>query len=771
MRHPAKSQMITICLASVLFLLVYAVYLQTLNPTLAMGDGGELISAAYSLGLAHSPSFPLYTLLLKPFLRIPIGQIALRANLFSGLTAALTISLFFLLLSNWTPAGISLAGALVYAWISATWQQANHAEVYALAYALASLILFCTAQASPGKNRILLAFFLWGLLGANHSLIAAALSFVFLINLRHLRNTKRIIQATTLLLLALSLYTYLPIRSIANPPINWGHPKTAGLFSEAISRKSTVGTFFSSSSRLLLPRLAMLGGIFFRQFNLLLPLALAGLFLLPGTLSFGLFSIILLNLLSQFFHLYFSPYHPDILAYYGLSNLVLACGLTLSLNSLALFCQRQLTWRTLPKKVKYALRIFGVFFLGCLILLNNFDELNERWNQWAYHFGRDILTSLPRGEILGASEIDFAFPLAYLKIVEGRREDLVILESNIFPPALSSRELSLFLIQDRSLSLSFVESLAADYLPAQARLRPQGMVYHLQKQPKAFFMSPWRYLHYPRQRAKSHDYLTSWLRADYAIMAGEAAYLQGKSEQALAFWDEAAELAYYDKETHNLLGLNYSRRNYPALAFSAFQTALTIEPAYVNAYTNLGNWHLQHGDSKSAIEVFKQAIAIAPKDADTLNNLGYLYAQSDQTREQGMTMLRQCLKLNPDYLKAYYNLGRLYFDAGQLAEAQEYFYQLYQRQPQNVAALNSLGGIALKKGKLKEAEFYFKEVLKVSPDYPLTLYNLINLYEMNNDRLQAQPLLRRLLALEAQLPSNQVWLIDWARQKSGEKTP
>ena len=44
-------------------LIVFFLYLATACPTVYFGDSGELIAAADSLGVAHPPGYPIYTLL------------------------------------------------------------------------------------------------------------------------------------------------------------------------------------------------------------------------------------------------------------------------------------------------------------------------------------------------------------------------------------------------------------------------------------------------------------------------------------------------------------------------------------------------------------------------------------------------------------------------------------------------------------------------------------------------------------------------------------
>ena len=84
-------------LCGVLVLFVsFSVYLHTLTPTVGFHDSGELITCAYTLGIAHPPGYPLYTLLGKVFCTlIPIGNIAYRMNMESALFASLAVMMVY----------------------------------------------------------------------------------------------------------------------------------------------------------------------------------------------------------------------------------------------------------------------------------------------------------------------------------------------------------------------------------------------------------------------------------------------------------------------------------------------------------------------------------------------------------------------------------------------------------------------------------------------------------------------------------------------------
>ena len=79
-----------------------ALYVSTLAPTLTWGwndtgvDGGELLAAANTLGVAHPPGYPTYILLLKGFATlVPVGDFAYRGNLLSAVLASLSVALVY----------------------------------------------------------------------------------------------------------------------------------------------------------------------------------------------------------------------------------------------------------------------------------------------------------------------------------------------------------------------------------------------------------------------------------------------------------------------------------------------------------------------------------------------------------------------------------------------------------------------------------------------------------------------------------------------------
>ncbi|MBN2053493.1 DUF2723 domain-containing protein [bacterium] len=157
---------------AILFLAAFLLYSFTLLPDIGFWDGPYLISLAHRLELGISSyQHPLYLLLLRMAFFLPLGDIAVRANLVSALCAALAVMQCFILLRGaavntpWAVAGSAFLAAG-----NTFWWCATEAEVYTAAMWLMLLLLTLAQRYShdPAPRRLLLPAFLLGLGTALH---------------------------------------------------------------------------------------------------------------------------------------------------------------------------------------------------------------------------------------------------------------------------------------------------------------------------------------------------------------------------------------------------------------------------------------------------------------------------------------------------------------------------------------------------------------------------------------------------------------------------
>ena len=146
----------------------------TACPTVYFGDSGELIAAADSLGVAHPPGYPIYTLLGRVALLLPIGEAAWRMNVLSAVLGAIACALAARLVQRWTDSAIAAVGSgLGLAAAYDVWVVSTVAEVYTLhLFLIASLLLLADRMHDARETRdlrrlLLMAAFVLGL-GLSH---------------------------------------------------------------------------------------------------------------------------------------------------------------------------------------------------------------------------------------------------------------------------------------------------------------------------------------------------------------------------------------------------------------------------------------------------------------------------------------------------------------------------------------------------------------------------------------------------------------------------
>jgi len=284
------------CFAELTGLVVFAIYLFTLAPSVVQIDSGELAAVQSTLGIAHPTGYPLFTLLGFVFSKIPlpftnIFKANLLAAIFCGLGVVFIARSSFLMLGNpqakpqlktagkkgkdkkapkpeapWAldetarVASSSFSGLLA-AFSLTIWKQSTSVEVYSLHILLISLIIYFLLKAyfSPfdSKTGTLLkpwiVFFLFlGLGFANHMttlliIPGAALLFFWKEKFGE-RGFRKISYALPAFFGVLVIfYSYLPIRASQKPAINWGNPANWEYFWRHFTGKQYRVWLFSSS--------------------------------------------------------------------------------------------------------------------------------------------------------------------------------------------------------------------------------------------------------------------------------------------------------------------------------------------------------------------------------------------------------------------------------------------------------------------------------------------------------------------------------------------
>lgn len=149
-------------------------------------------------------------------------------------------------------------------------------------------------------------------------------------------------------------------------------------------------------------------------------------------------------------------------------------------------------------------------------------------------------------------------------------------------------------------------------------------------------------------------------------------------------------------------------------AEQAYQEALECQPAYVEAWNNLGNLKLAIGDTQQAISCFQSALLYNPAVADVYVNLANALAALDQ-HSQAIAHYRQALEIKSDHVAAKINLGKLMAETGDNTAAAAHYEAVLDIEPNNPLAPNNLASLRLEEGDYDGALEGFSRVMAVQP--------------------------------------------------------
>ncbi len=260
-------------------------------------DAGDFATASVTLGIPHSPGFPVQTMLGHAATTLPLGSLAWRISLLSALaTGAVVAGLVALAAcwarSSWTLATVAVAGVLAATRLAPLALAARMPEVYALAqFSVLATALLCLHWSWARSDRPWLLAAVAGVLGVlQHPMVAVPMVALALLALR--RRPSGVGLASTPLLagLAAAALTYLPVAALSAPAHAWAQADTWSGFIALVTGANIRTAFAAEQAGTWTESLEYLRqwAVQFEQVSLLSPLMLALLTFIGAGLLFAL---------------------------------------------------------------------------------------------------------------------------------------------------------------------------------------------------------------------------------------------------------------------------------------------------------------------------------------------------------------------------------------------------------------------------------------------------------------------------------------------------
>jgi hypothetical protein len=413
MKVPGKLSFSDLIIPLCLGIMVLAVYIYTLCPTVYLIDSGELAAVSYTLGIAHPTGYPLYTLFSYFFARAP-GEPIVNVNVFSAVLSMIATLLMYMIAHRLTRDKIAaLLPALLFAFAPTIWRISITNEVYPLTAVFAVLILLLLRHASNTRMLCLLLYCI-GLAFTNHIIIfSIALPVIIYLFITRHPAFRHIFYGMILCLLGLSLYIYLIARYAGGAVLAWGGTNNIErLLWHITGKQYQVWMFTLSPGEIFNNFIRGLGMIARNFLYLFLIPVITGIIHLYRTerSTFWLYcSIIAVNFL------YAVNYSiPDIESYYIPAFCVLVI---VSIHGFTRL-QRYVKWYT-------------VLPAGILLMLVNYNACSLRHTTFADDFSRAHFEPLPPNSLVICTFWDIYSPDLYFHHVKARRTDLVIIDKEL----------------------------------------------------------------------------------------------------------------------------------------------------------------------------------------------------------------------------------------------------------------------------------------------------------------------------------------------------
>ncbi len=694
-----------------------AAYATTAARSLYWGDSAEFVAVAATLGIAHPPGYPLYTLLGALAVRLPFGTPFLRMSLLSALFASGAVAAAALVV--WVGTGSSesrsdprllprIAGSLLaglaLAFGPTFWSQAVVPEVYSMSafLALSALLLFAIWSRTRGGGetgpsgdagtlpRFLLRdgpVVLMGLalgLALAHHLTAVFLLLplaIGLLSIRRRPSPRAVLSAVGLLTLGLSLYVYLPLRASHNPAVLWAPIGTWQEFFDHVTGAQYAPLLFGAPLVEVSHKMTVfVSGVPREVTWVALALAVPGLVALSRKARVVAFALVGWSLLVLGHAAVYRI--PDIGSYYIPVYVALAIAAGLGLCAVA----------SAPWWKRAATPIGWLAVAAAVAIPVTQARSNWAANDWRVrddgevYLGR-MLDSIAPGGVVVTMTDRVLFPLWYARYVDRTREDFSIVCIREYAPHLERWCAGVRFPTEDELCSSFDSWSTAPVGPARESI-PIGNYLPL-------FVS----MNVGERRFYADADLGRRAFLDRVLPRGLLVEIVASPVDSLRVEERAEHDAFWEVVLREL-GAEPSLDERTA-------------DVYAKMLAEQGMLMIDRGDIDSAVDALERACALAPGVPLCHNNLGVAYDSSGRC-EEGIAEFEIAIALNPALATPHHNIAVAARKRGDVDQAKRELEVAMALAPHNPSYRIELGGLLEQQSEFESADVMFRGAANLS---------------------------------------------------------
>lgn len=190
---------------------------------------------------------------------------------------------------------------------------------------------------------------------------------------------------------------------------------------------------------------------------------------------------------------------------------------------------------------------------------------------------------------------------------------------------------------------------------------------------------------------------------------------QGRTDEAIAVFREGLEntKSRFAHALHSCLGTIFLEQGKIDEAIYELQASVSMKPD-VRALNNLGMALTMKGRTDEALQYFKRAVGLAPKNTEAHYNIATILLSQNKL-EEAIDEYEKVLSINPTYAKAHIKLAVALSHLGWLDDAIEHLTEAAKIEPNNPTAFFNLAGALADKGLVDEAIRNLRKAVDLVP--------------------------------------------------------
>ncbi len=177
-------------------------------------------------------------------------------------------------------------------------------------------------------------------------------------------------------------------------------------------------------------------------------------------------------------------------------------------------------------------------------------------------------------------------------------------------------------------------------------------------------------------------------------------------------------------------------------AIEEFKKALAVDPKNVNVHNSLGVCYGVQGKLDEAIDAFETAIHLDPEDVMSTFNLGLAHHKQGN-QEKALELFLDAHSLDGDNPDVAYQIGLCYREKDETDSAFEYFQKAAENTRKGAHIFTALAECYQAKEMLREAVKAYEKAIKLNPTNAKSLSALAHLYGVLGENLEIAVVLSR----------------------------